>query len=79
MTKKYFRYRVTDITGEPSESFHVGQVLVYSRGRGPTHSECVMDTARGHIVTTVSMEKVGPCWVGPDGKVTTEKPVKGKA
>lgn len=67
---KKFAYVVTHST---VESVKTGSVLLYTRGRGPKHFECVINSATMEMVGTFSMDKVGPCWV-IDGKVQFEKP-----
>lgn len=70
MAKKKFAYQVVRST---YPQVKVGSLLAYDRGRGPTHSEVVMDFNTGEPCGTFAMEKVGPCW-SVNGKVQFEEP-----
>jgi hypothetical protein len=59
---KYYRYRVVKATGR-KPSVKNGDVLLYRRARGPTHSEIVVSLTTGRVTQTWTMEYVGPCWV----------------
>lgn len=69
-SNKRFAYRVVEST---YPRVKVGEVLLYTRSRGPTHSEQIFNVKTFKESGSFYMERIGPCWV-VGGKVQFEKP-----
>lgn len=76
---KHYRYRVTAVRSKKDKpNLKVDDVLFYKRGRGPFHSETIMNT-KGEVVETWDMEAIGPAWsVGNKVVRTVDYPTRSK-